>query len=551
MRTIPSLLFLIASSFFCYPVTAQSINKTETPAQTGSVVAGRVMMRGTGLGGTTVSVWRWPATEPQPEGTWKTQTNESGNYRIANLPAGNYYISARSEGFITIEKGEPAHPRYFSIAAGATANDMDFEMVRSAAITGRVTNSLGQPVSKEPVRLIRVESLSPSPISGSVASNNLQSRTDDRGVYRLSGIPPGRYRAATGWPCLAMSSIHGGPAYARVFYPNVIEESKANVIEVAEGQEISDVDIALGSKVDLYSISGRLLDETDQAIPDLKFGLEILSDPKSPCGISDAGKSNSRGEFKIDNIPAGRYSIRVPPSLTPVSTPPPAFFSERDPFDVAGRDVINLDVHVMRTATVTGIVVLEGTSDKVALEKLRQLSLRVTTTKTGSHVSSQVSRLDLNSSFSVSGLRPGAIYWTVPEPFLVKRVERGNVVQDHNIELKAGEQISDIRLVLVYATASVNGIVKFVNGSPSQGTRVVARLWSTIPTQSRMPVSGTLVDSSGHFLMQNIPAGAYRLVLSAESEGMQGKAPMSQSNVVVSEGGVTQLSLTLDFQPTP
>jgi hypothetical protein len=348
-----------------------------------------------------------------------------------------------------------------------------------------------------------------------------------------------------------MSTIRGRPAYDRAFYPNVAEESKAKLIEVGEAKEISDVDITLGPKVDLFSISGRLVDDTGQAIPNLKYGLDILTDPKTPCGFSDAGSTNNRGEFKIEKIPAGRYSIRVPPALSPITAAPPAFFSEREPFDVPARDVTNVDVRLMRTATVSGVVVLEGIDDKAGLEKLSQLSIRVGSMKIGSSPSTQVFRVAPTGGFSVSGLRPGALYWVVTEPFLVKRIERSNVVQDQNIELKASESLTDVRIILGYATASVSGNVKFVNGSPLPNTRVVIRLWPTIPTQSRMPVAATLVDPAGHFLMQNVPAGAYRVVVSAESDKVQGKTPMSQGNVVVPSSGVTQLSLTLDFASTP
>jgi hypothetical protein len=346
-----------------------------------------------------------------------------------------------------------------------------------------------------------------------------------------------------------MASIKGRPGYERVFYPGVAEESKAKVIELADGAEISDIDLKLNPPAKMFSVSGKIVDsDTGQPVPNLNFGIDILSEGTPRCGVSDAGASNDTGGFKIENIPQGRYSIRIPPALVPVSTAPPVFFSDRSPFDLTERDVNDIVVRVMRTSSVSGVVVLEPTANKIAQQKFPQLTLTVASSKIGSPVSIQRSQVAPDGSFSIFGLRPGALYWSVPPPFKLRRVERGIIEQNQNTEIKAGELMSDVRLIVVWAAARVAGTVKFENGTFNPDMRVVARLWSIPPTESRMPVSATFVDANGHFLLENIPAGTYRLVVSAESAS-QIKTPISAREIIVSENTDSEITITLDLTP--
>jgi hypothetical protein len=168
--TFAFLVCVLSSAIF-----SQSINNPDDNQS----VTGRVTMHGKGVGGVKVLMWPWPATEPQRESTVTAQTDHDGNYRIANLKPGNYYVAARSQVYVVMANGEAAQPRYISIVPGQSQSNIDFEIVRGAAVTGRVTNSEGQPIVEEPVTLVRVQLSSDSSPTGS-AFNNLSARTADR-----------------------------------------------------------------------------------------------------------------------------------------------------------------------------------------------------------------------------------------------------------------------------------------------------------------------------------------------------------------------------------
>ena len=550
--------FSLIACFSVVTCLAQSNRKPNPSEKTASTISGRVTLHGKGLAGAVVAVWSWPLNEPQPQGTLTTRTDADGNYRIPGVPVGNYYVAPRSLEFVAIENGEPASPRYFTVTSGESVDAINFEMLRGGVITGTITNSDGKPIIDELVNLIRVDPQPAAQSSNAIPSGRLVGRTDDRGIYRMYGIPPGHYKVAAGWQLTAQATLTGSPAYRRVFYPGATEESKAEVIDLAEGAEISHVDINVGAVVKTVAVSGKILeDETGQPIPNINFGLQGFAGSRPAGGVSQAGSTNGRGEFKLENMPAGRYAILVPPALVPTGAPAPAFYSDMAPIDIAEEDVTGLEIRLHRTLDVSGVVVIEGTSNQAVLARPEKLWMRVTSMKIGSPVSFQNSNIDSDWTFVVSGLRPGELYFSASVgsspiglmPLQIKRIERDGVEQTRNIELKPGEHLTGIRLVLVYGTSTIRGQVKFENGTPPQNARLSARLWPSVRTQSRNPVAEALVDTRGFFLIEHVPAGNYTLIVSSVSL-VDGKfPPTARRDIVVTEGGSSDVTLTLDFAP--
>jgi hypothetical protein len=134
--------------------------------------------------------------------------------------------------------------------------------------------------------------------------------------------------------------------------------------------------------------------------------------------------------------------------------------------------------------------------------------------------------------------------------FKLLRVERNGAPQPQGITVNAGDQVTGIRLVAAYADGIVQGTVKFQNGTPDPSMRIFAML--NQGAQSREMANGANVDSRGHFLIQNVPAGNYTLTVSAMGPGMrrgrQQQPPASaQQPVTVTEGQITTVTLTLDL----
>jgi hypothetical protein len=119
-----------------------------------------------------------------------------------------------------------------------------------------VTNALGEPVIAAPVRLERVADLEGRKITSEWWYGQ-QRKTDDRGVYRIYGLPAGRYVVSVGGKA---PYRHGVPtAYeldTPTFYPSATREG-ATEITVNVGEEVRGIDIRYRHEKG-HSISGKV-----------------------------------------------------------------------------------------------------------------------------------------------------------------------------------------------------------------------------------------------------------------------------------------------------
>src|SRR5437588_11949112 len=68
--------------------------------------------------------------------------------------------------------------------------------------------------------------------------------TDDRGVYRLFGVPAGRYKVSVGDP--RFRGMNRRQVAAQTFYPDVTDVAKAGGVNVEEGSEANKIDMIGG-----------------------------------------------------------------------------------------------------------------------------------------------------------------------------------------------------------------------------------------------------------------------------------------------------------------
>ena len=551
-RYVPAVLFTL----FCLAATlfAQTANTSVVKAPRGSV-SGRVTIKDKGAGGVAVSLRK---SEMNPyEQYVKATTDHDGFYRIANVAPGSYEVAPSAPAFVPAD-----NQRAKTVVVGEDENveGINFALVRGGVITGKVRDADGRPVILQQVNLFMADGFVQRQQSPQQAQQpvypvtNVQ--TDDRGIYRMYGLRAGRYKVASG---RSDETFNVGNtqrrSYKQIFHPDVTDQAKATIIEVTEGSEANDVDISLGPALQTFSASGRLVDsEKGLPVPNITFSLQRLSGQRAEF-TNQPVASNSQGEFIAEGLVPGRYQVFLfqEPSRTDLRVEPLTF-------EVVDQDVSNIIIKLAKGASLSGVVVIES-EDKTALQKLTHMRLRAYPMAMAGGtgiVGSSTSTVAADGSFRLGGLPPGTISVQLSgtmgtldlKGYAISRIERDGVQMPRGIEVKDGEQVAGIRVVVAYGNGSIRGVVKLENGSLPAGVQMLVRL---VKPGENFFLRPSQVDPRGHFLMEGIPPGTYEVVLQFFGAGAPQQPPGAKREVTIQNGVVTDVMLSVDLttQPKP
>ena len=525
----------------------QESSKIQKP--TGSV-SGKVTLKGKGMAGIAV-VLRRPQIFNPLEASQRAVTDQDGNYKITNVVAGSCQISASAPGYVTTDSTGRA--RSIIVGEGEDVERVNFSLIRGGVITGRVKDAEGRPVIQQQVQLTRVDQSNPGTAATMpVSYPGGASMTDDRGIYRIYGLMAGRYKVSVGRGEESSGfSPSSRATYKQVFYPDGTDSSKASIVEVGEGTEATNIDITLGPTVETFSAHGRVIDgEKGQPVPYLRMGMQrLVGQNNERSEFVDAyASTNARGEFSVDGLTPGKYSLFL------MNDGSSEMRADGTTFDVIDSDVSGITIQLVKGAAISGVVMLES-DDKQALAKLQKLKVQAYVQNQGrgfNNGNASQSPFGPDLSFRVIGLPAGMAFlslgpfqdMTALKGFSVSRIERDGVVQLKGIEVKEGEQVSGIRLVVEYGTAVLRGRVNIENGSLPSGARIFVRLSKAGELQSTL--GSPPVDERFRFVAEGIPAGTYELTVTAVASTSRLGRPVRQQ-VVLQNNVVTEVTINLDL----
>jgi hypothetical protein len=399
-------------------VLAGAIVAAQTPPARDGVITGQVVDGGTGkpvsavivsIGSPAIAVRAGPSPPPVPP---RILTGGDGRFVFRDLPAGSFTITATKGGYADGASGRrvvggPSQPVVLS-AAQKTA-DVPVRIWKHAVIAGTIVDEAGEPLVG--VRVLAARRTFANgrrrfvPAGPSIA-------TDDRGAFRIGGLPAGEYLIATSPPPLSarlsvfadigrtgrgagemaallppggVNGIQVGDAqlmvgrggvippppvngriqiYPMTFYPSALAPAQAATITVASGEERAGVDLQL-QPVPTLRVSGTLLGPSGPAsmvtLRLIPAGVdEIAPDASAPVSFADAA-----GSFTFAAVLQGQYTLRA---STMLPMPGPArggdFYWVSTPVTVAGDDVDGL-VAVMRPSLrITARLEFEGASSR-------------------------------------------------------------------------------------------------------------------------------------------------------------------------------------------
>ena len=490
---------------------------------TGSI-SGRVTVQGKPLVGIVLGLQSQAAAGTFPSlAVSRAETDSEGNYQFRGVAPGSYQITVLSPLFVLPQQDRfaPMPSITIMISEGENVTNADLSLIRGGVVTGKVVDAEGRPLIEHFVQLDRRDergNFTPT------SMNRGQYSTDDRGIYRIIGVTPGRYRASAGEGEGSIRRMQGGKSYPRTFHPDTTEVSQAKIIEVSEGSEVTGVDIQLNPPVKTYTIVGRAVDaETNEPVANLGILYSAILSNGSFVGMGGGSETNANGEFRIDSVRSGRYGVYAASRMVP--QPVNARYSDPVPVDVVDGDATGVEIRVKRGGSISGVLTVEGVTDQAILAGLSQQRITVyVETREYIPVTPTFIKIANDGTFQADGLRPGKATFNPPlgagMVLTLMRIERDGV-RVAAIEIGPGEHVTGVRLVFAYGNGIVRGQVTIKGGALPEGTvfLVSARQGDE---SGRFP--SVRSDVRGNFVLERLPPGQYEIVVQPLMQG----APMSR-----------------------
>jgi hypothetical protein len=268
-------------------------------------------------------------------GSMNTRTDAEGNFTLEGVAPGDYYATASAPGYIPLRMllqaavsagADPASllktiPQVHVDVQGTSSVTVMLE--RGGTISGRVAWEDGSPAAGISVNAVAAAATGASasltgaaqlpPVLQGIQSpggGQTFAMTDDRGAFRIAGLPAGDYllRSVIQQP----TQQGGGRGFnytspIRVYSPGVFRKADAKAITVKAGEERTDVRMVIDLR-SLRTVSGHA--GSTSAGQSVASGRVALADPND-SDLQLVGSIGPNGDFSVRYVPAGNYTLRV------------------------------------------------------------------------------------------------------------------------------------------------------------------------------------------------------------------------------------------------
>ncbi|MGA2285072.1 MAG: carboxypeptidase regulatory-like domain-containing protein [Dehalococcoidia bacterium] len=455
-------------------------------------------------------------------------TDVNGLYQIEGLAGGSYTVHASSsenyvEQWYNNESSQESGD-LVPVTEGSDTPHINFALHTGGTISGHVTNEDGDPVPDVDVW---------SWVNRTDTYYKLGTSGDD-GSYTIAGLAAGSYTFIA----------QPYDTYADQWYNNKLSQGDADLVAVAEGQDVSSIDFVLGPG---GSISGTVTDDHGAPIQDA----EVTACPAAEGFYCGSATSAADGTYTITGLSYYDYTVYADatgyatqywqnsPSYSG-ATPIPV--SEQNP------DTVGIDFSLGVEGTISGTVTAGG-------EPVQQALVQAYDPADASHTGVSV-WTDSDGAYVLHGIGAGS--------YLVTAYAGGFAAEYYN-EARWEEDATPVDVVAGNDTpinftlepgGGISGTVTDKHGNPVAGVAVYAYpqdhnepgWWELMQLLFGSFVSTT--ESDGTYHIPDLGTGAYAVKASAHGYADQyfdGAADKAHASAVTVTEGQTTGSINFVF----
>ena len=450
---------------------------------------------------------------------YATTTDSDGRFAIKKVPPGRYRFTASRAGFVPQQYQAKATGKgaVVSLSPGQVIDDAMFRLTRAAVVTGRIVDEAGEPMMNVLVSALRKPTA--EEIEESIHHREHEklteagmAMTDDRGDYRIFGLKPGEYvvKAVESMDfnlavSLGVVDIESGEFelnhevashYAPLYYPGALQPSEAQPLLLQAGEEAS-AEITM-RRIKTVEVSGHVIDADGK--PATHAFVNVYT-PDTNFDFDLNGSTDSKGEFVVKGVPPGSYIISAQQHAEG------RMARARQKLEVGESNIDSVMLSFGTGITVSGRVAANGAG--AAVDRLHIMLESVDEYESGGW-----SEVKPDGSFEIPNVSDGnyAVHvYGLEKSWYVQSLRMGaSDVLQKGLQVERDSAVSKLEILISSSAAQVEGAVTQDNKAVI-GAAIRVRPEPETP-YNRERLRSAETDQNGHFSIQTMPPGKYKVI---------------------------------------
>jgi hypothetical protein len=432
----------------------------------------------------------------------ESSSAETGSFTFRGIAAGAYLVSAGKSGYAAVVPADASLP---VTVTSAGSSPLTLRLIQTAVVTGSIFDASGQVL-----RGIRVAPVARRTVNGVprllLAAKPVES--DDRGSYRIYGLPPGIYSIAL----LPGSESARDLVPATVYLPGTSDPEDAKFLDLAAGECRSGTDLTM-PPLSSAKVHGRVTNIPADWRPG-QTAVTILFTAGLPLEQQTIQVSDG-GEFDFARVPPGAYRVVAwGPAIgmgAPVPSPGQHAQQGSRLIQVESTGPNEIEVPLRENVAISGLVRFAPGADTIP-NCFAGARLTLHPADPMPSVRPLQASLDTSGRFDIPAVPAGTysieLRGLTRDCFLTDAAEGQRKPHKGMVSLE-GE--TNLVLFLGTQAGQVSGTVVDAGDRPVPGAEV-----QMVPTGLPAPgvddVLTTASKEDGRFVLEGVPPGSYQLL---------------------------------------